>query len=527
MSQSASLNAAIALTRFGLGARAGEIEAVGDDAHGWLTAQIRPGGAPLPQGDLPTTDERVQDWLAYQQTGQQRRQIRRQESAVSGTVTPDGAMAEPMAEGAAMSAMAQQGQSPAQTAPMSDEAQAAFDARRESRRDLAQETAREFVARADLGATTPDGFAERWALFWANAFTVSATKFQSGVFIGPYEREAIRPHVFGRFEDLVLAAESHPAMLTYLDQAQSVGPNSVAGQRRNAGLNENLAREILELHTLGSDGGYTQADVTELARALTGWSIPTGRGGSGQGRGQGRGQGGGQGRGRRAAAMAEAPAGNGFVFRAVVHEPGTRTVLGKTYAEGGAEQGRAILRDLANTPQTARRLSHNLARHFVADEPPPTLVQKLEAAWTSSRGDLAQVARALIEAPEAWEPQASKIKTPYEFIVSTHRALGTRPQRPQPLQQALVQMGQPAFSAPSPEGWPDTAADWAGPDALVKRLNWAKTVGDRATDTDAEAVAAAALGPRLGERSRLAIARAESRAEALTLFLMSPEFQRR
>lgn len=520
MRQSASLNAAIALTRFGLGAGPGEIEAVGDDARDWLMSQIRPDGAPSPQGDLPTTDERVQDWLAYQQTGQQRRQIRRREGTAPENASPPAAMAQPMAEGAAMSAMTQQGQTLAQTAPMSDEAQAAFDARRESRRDLAQETAREFVARADLAVTTPDGFAERWALFWANAFTVSATKFQSGIFIGPYEREAIRPHVFGPFEDLVLAAESHPAMLTYLDQAQSVGPNSVAGQRRNAGLNENLAREILELHTLGTDGGYTQADVTELARALTGWSIPTNRGGGGQGRGQGR-------RGRRAAALAEPASENGFVFRTIIHEPGTRTVLGKTYAEGGAEQGRAILRDLANAPQTARRLSHNLARHFVADEPPPALVQKLEAAWISSRGDLAQVAQALIEAPEAWEPQATKIKTPYEFIVSTHRALGTRPQRPQPLQQALIQMGQPAFSAPSPEGWPDTAADWAGPDALVKRLNWAKTVGDRAAETDADAVAAAALGPRLGDRSRLAIARAESRAEALTLFLMSPEFQRR
>ncbi|MFA4950514.1 DUF1800 family protein [Brevundimonas sp.] len=519
-SQNASLNAAIALTRFGLGAGPGEIEAVGNDARDWLAAQIRPDGAPSPQGDLPTTDERVQDWLAYQQTGQQRRQIRRQEGAGPQNALPPAARAQPMAEGAAMSGMAQQGQTPAQTAPLSDEAQAAFDARRESRRDLAQETAREFVARADLGATTPDGFAERWALFWANAFTVSAIKFQSGIFIGPYEREAIRPHVFGRFEDLVLATESHPAMLTYLDQAQSVGPNSVAGQRRNAGLNENLAREILELHTLGTDGGYTQADVTELARALTGWSIPTNRGAGGQGRGQRR-------RGRRGAALAEPASENGFVFRTIIHEPGTRTVLGKTYAEGGAEQGRAILRDLANAPQTGRRLSHNLARHFVADEPSPALVQKLEAAWTSSRGDLAQVARALIEAPDAWEPQATKIKTPYEFIVSTHRALGTRPQRPQPLQQALIQMGQPAFSAPSPEGWPDTAADWAGPDALVKRLNWAKTVGDRAAETDADAVAAAALGPRLGERSRLAIARAESRPEALTLFLMSPEFQRR
>lgn len=163
----------------------------------------------------------------------------------------------------------------------------------------------------------------------------------------------------------------------------------------------------------------------------------------------------------------------------------------------------------------------------MSDAPPKALVDQLEAAWLGSRGDLAVVARALIAAPEAWDPQLAKIKTPYEFIVSSHRALGTQPQRPQPLQQALNQMGQPAFSAPSPEGWSDMAADWAGPDALVKRLNWAKTVGDTARTSDPNAVAAGALGPRLSERSRLAVARAESRPEALTLFLMSPEFQRR
>lgn len=225
--------------------------------------------------------------------------------------------------------------------------------------------------------------------------------------------------------------------------------------------------------------------------------------------------------------MTGLPGETGFVFRANVHEPGARTVIGRTYAEGGADQGEAILRDLANRPETARRLARNIARHFVADEPPAALVARLEAAWTGARGDLAQVARALITAPEAWDPQPRKIKTPYEFIVSSHRALGTRPQRPQPLQQALIQMGQPAFSAPSPEGWPDTASDWAGPDALVKRLNWAKTVGETAQNEDPNAVAADALGPRLSERSRLAVARAESRPEAVTLFLMSPEFQRR
>lgn len=498
--------AAIALTRFGLGARMGEIDAVAADPKGWLHDQVRPDvGAPNPTGDLEETAARVEAFLDYQRDSQGARQARREI---------------PPAQGAAMTpaAMPMDGASP--------QAQAALDARRESRRDLTQGTAQEFLARTVLGATTRSGFAERWALFWANAFTVSATKFQSAIFIGQYEREAIRPHVFGRFEDLLVSAETHPAMLLYLDQAQSIGPNSRAGERRKAGLNENLAREIMELHTVGADGGYSQADVTEFARALTGWSVPTNRDATQMTRASTGARG-----GRRRQALQAATAGdvgqNGFTFRTTVHEPGVRTVMGRTYAEGGAEQGKAILRDLANRPETARRLARNIARHFVADDPPKTLVDRLEAAWTGSRGDLAQVAKTLVDAPEAWDSAPAKIKTPYEFIVSSHRALGTQPQRPQPLQQALIQMGQPAFSAPSPEGWPDTAADWAGPDALVKRLNWAKTVGDTAQAADPNAVASAALGPRLTERTRLAVARAESRPEALTLFLMSPEFQRR
>lgn len=498
-----SLKAAIALTRFGLGARPGEIDTVRADPARWLEGQVRPEGASMPGGDLKTTRERIDDLLDYQKNSQAARQVRRAATPEATQPTASEAM-----------------DAPSSTEP---QANAAFDARRKSRRSLTQDTAREFLARAQQGATTDAGFAERWALFWANSFTASATKFQSAIFMGQYEREAIRPHVFGRFEDLAVSAETHPAMLLYLDQAQSIGPNSPAGERRQAGLNENLAREMMELHTVGADGGYSQADVTELARALTGWSIPNGRDGGARRQGAALRAG----RRRATEGAADEPGENGFVFRPNVHEPGTRTVLGKTYADAADKQGEAILRDLANRPETAKRLARNLARHFVTDAPPQALVDQLEAAWLGSHGDLAVVARALIAAPEAWDPQPAKIKTPYEFIVSSHRALGTQPQRPQPLQQALNQMGQPAFSAPSPEGWPDMAADWAGPDALVKRLNWAKTVGDAARTSDPNAVAAGALGPRLSERSRLAVARAESRPEALTLFLMSPEFQRR
>ena len=494
---SSPTDAAIALTRLGLGARPGEIESVAADPRGWATAQIRPQGAPQPSGQFADTAQRVAQYVDYQSDAGLVRRDRRSAPQAGATSTPM-----------------------AQTAPGPDadpDAVARREARQAARREITQDTAQEFLARAQLGASTDDGFAERWALFWANAVTVSAVKFASGAFVGQYEREAIRPHVFGRFEDLVLAAEQHPAMLLYLDQARSVGPDSLAGARRNAGLNENLAREMMELHTVGADGGYTQGDVTELARALTGWSIPAVRDQRQANRPR---------RARNMAAPTE-PGPDGFVFRANVHEPGTRTVMGKTYPAAGLAQGQAILRDLARHPATAKRLSRRLAAHFVADDPPSALVDRLEEAWTRSGGDLAQVARALVEAPETWTPQPAKIKTPYEFVVSTHRALGTRPQRIQPLRQALLDMGQPPFAAPSPEGWPDAAADWAGPDALVKRLNWSRTAADAAQAANPSAVAASALGSRLSDRTRLAVARAESRPEALTLLFMSPEFQRR
>jgi uncharacterized protein (DUF1800 family) len=459
-----SAAASIAVTRFGLGARPGEIDAVARDPRAWLAGQIDPRGAPAPAGTFPTTTEQVAAFEAHRRAAQQTSRAERR--TATGMDAP--------AEGAS--------------------------ARQESRRALERGEAEEFLARVRLGATTGAGFAERWALFWANAFTASGLQFPTSHFVGVYEREAIRPNVFGRFEDLAVAAETHPAMLSYLDQAQSIGPNSRAGARRGAGLNENLAREIMELHTVGADAGYSQADVTEFARALTGWSI---------------------------ARPADATARNGFAFRAAAHEPGARTVMGRQYAADGYAQGERILRDLANRPETARRLSRKIAVHFVADAPPDALVDRLEAAWTGSRGGLAAVARALVEAPEAWTPQPAKVKTPYEFIISTHRALNEAPDRVAPVRRALLDLGQPMISAPSPEGWPDTAADWIGPNALVRRLNWAKTMGDASADVDAVAVASAALGPRLSDRTRQFLTRAESRAEAMTLFLMSPEFQRR
>lgn len=362
----------------------------------------------------------------------------------------------------------------------------------------------EIFARTKLATATDAPFRERWALFWANHFTVSSAKLQTAVLVGGFEREAIRPHVFGRFEDLLVASTTHPGMLVYLDQEKSAGPNSLAGVYRHMGLNENLAREILELHTVGADAGYTQADVTEFARALTGYSIGGPKEAS---ESQGR-----------------------FLYRPQLHEPGARTVMGKRYEQDGEPQARAILADLAASPKTAEHVARKLAIHFVADDPPPALVSRLRGAYLHSDGDLSEVANALIDAPDAWSADARKFKTPYEFVVSGYRAAGAQPGEPaKEVVQPLTFLGQRPFAAPQPNGWSDLASDWAAPDALVKRLSWASRFSAYYVPKDSAPVdvARAALGERLSVAAQTAIARAETRFEAFSILLMSPEFQRR
>ncbi len=489
--------AAIAVTRFGLGAKPGELAEARQDPHGFLRAQIRRSGADQPPGQAVGSRQRMGEFRDYQR---ERREARLEKTA---DVRPP-------------AATPANGADPA----MADT--------RPKRRDVAdpvkvvgnmlrEDISSDFTARAQLAASTDAAFRERWTLFWANHFTVSATKAITGTVVGPFEEEAIRPNVFGRFEDLLGAAESHPAMLTYLDQIQSVGPDSQAAQRRGGpngvgarfqqaalrpapGLNENLAREIMELHTVGVNGGYTQGDVTEFARAMTGLSI------------------GGERDGVYGAA----------VFREQAHEPGARMIMGVRYDQRGKEQTNAILTDLAAKPQTARFICGKIARHFVADDPPPALAARLEAAWTSSKGDLAYVADTLISAPEAWDPRPAKFKTPYEFIVSSFRAAGGQPQTFQSFGPILTALGQKPFSAPSPKGWPEDAQSWAAPDAIVKRMQFAQAFsGGAIRDRDPKVLAADALGERLTPDTAKAIARAESRQEGFALLLMSPEFQRR
>jgi len=464
---SKDMMAAIAVTRFGLGARPGEIDAAKVDPQAFLINQIRREGADIPQDGGETSAQRFEQMRDFQQ----QRKVERQQK--------DG---------------------------QADKTAAAAQTFKDAQRDLRDKVGADFLARARLATNTPDAFRERWALFWANHFTVSSTKQITSVLIGPFEREAIRPYVFSSFDNLLMASSTHPAMLTYLDQAQSIGPNSQAAgnaaRRGNgkAGLNENLAREILELHTVGVDAGYTQGDVTEFARALTGFSL---------GRDN------------------EERAGQ-FVFRENTHEPGSRTIMGRHYGQQGMKQGFAVLTDLAKDPHTARHVCGKIARHFVSDTPPASLTQRLERRWMDTGGDLAQVAKALVESPEAWDPTPAKFKTPYEYTLSTWRLIGAEPSAIERLAPILTGLGQKPFSAPSPKGWPEDAQTWAAPDALIKRMQWAQgfaaVVADR---TDPNALAVAALGDRLTPPVAKAVSRAETRKEAFALLVMSPEFQRR
>lgn len=379
-------------------------------------------------------------------------------------------------------------------------------------------------ARAASALQTGTPFVERLVHFWSNHFAVSVDKLLVIGLAGGFEADAIRPHVLGRFEDMLLAAVRHPAMLLYLDQARSTGPNSPAGRRaamrqargqgNGQGLNENLAREVLELHTLGVRSGYSQDDVTELARALTGWTLPDDGAGSGAGRNAG------------AEAGSETPA--SFRFVAGLHEPGVRTVLGRSYADGGEEQARAILRDLAAAPATATHIATKLARHFIADDPPAALVRRLADSYLSSGGKLSVVYQVLVTAPETWAAGGGKFKSPWEWTVSAMRALGRRELPPNQVANLLNQLGQPVWRPGSPAGWGDTAAAWAAPDALLRRVELAQRLaGQAGAAIDARALAPRILPGSLGDKTRTALARAESPATALALLLASPEFLRR
>jgi uncharacterized protein (DUF1800 family) len=358
-------------------------------------------------------------------------------------------------------------------------------------------------ARVTMAVEGPASFVERLVHFWANHFAVSADKPVLRALAGTMEFEAIRPHVLGRFTELLLAVERHPAMLIYLDQARSIGPNSRMAQetqRSNAvrvvGLNENLARELLELHTVG--GGHSQADVVEVARALTGWTV----GGT--------------------KSFSEATPGR-FTFRPEAHEPGDRTCLGKRYPEAGEEQALSILQDLAVHPATAHHIAGKLARHLIADDPPPALIERLAEVFLRTDGDLRAVYRALVKAPEAWAAPLAKFKSPWEWMISALRGLGVAPDSFN-VRRGLSDLGQPVWRPRSPAGWPDKAPAWAGPHALFARVRLAEQLARAAGPADARAIAPLILPGVLRRSTATVIGEADSATQALALLVAAPEF---
>ena len=515
---------AIALNRFGLGGRADE--APPSNARAWLLGQLdrfepRPEAiAAAPQrGEVVAEladyieQQRIEGRMRRQADGAagQRRGRRRRLRAVMADRASE-ATAQPTPE---MMPEPTAGQMPGMEANL---AGLPDPVRRFVRRAARDHYQTMVGARASAALTAPAPFVERMVHFWANHFAVSADKLTVIGLAGLLEFEAVRPHVLGRFRDMLLAVEQHPAMLLYLDQAQSIGPNSRAATlaarfgrgRQRRGLNENLAREILELHTLGVNGGYSQADVTELARAMTGWTV------SGLTRGPAR------------RFIGERGAPGSFHFAEAIHEPGHRTILGRGYDQEGEAQTRAVLDDLAGHPSTARHLATKLARHFAGDEPPPAMVERLTQAWSRSGGDLPTVYRAIIESPEAWRRESARFRTPWDWSLAALRAVGTRRLEPQPAAGLLVQLGQPVWRPGSPAGFDDLDASWAGPDALMRRVEAAERIAGRAGEAiDARTLAPRLLPGALSETTAQAIGRAESPSQGLALMLVAPEFLRR
>jgi uncharacterized protein (DUF1800 family) len=472
--------AVVALHRFGLGARGGDegdLLRAASDPRGFVKAEFSNGNAALLQSpSLLSTPALAELAFAYQAEIKQARAAAKQEAVAS------------EAAGAAMAPTelptpAHQRQPPPNVIQQSFRAEA--------------------LARLQRANAVECGTIERLVAFWSNHFCISARKGELGrMWAGAFEREAIRPHVLGRFGDMLKAVEQHPAMLFFLDNQQSLGPDSVAGQNRKRGLNENLAREIMELHTLGVGGGYSQQDVTALARILTGWSFAGRQGRLG------------------------AP--GSFIFNANAHQPGAQLLLGKSYGDDGVAQGEAALAGLARHPATARFIATKFARHFVADDPPQALVARLSDVFQTSDGDLRALTMALIDSDEAWQVPLTKLRSPYDFLVAIGRLLAHTPEDPTATLGGLNLLGQPLWSPAGPNGFPDSNAAWAAPEGMKLRLDIAARVASRAAELpDARDLLELACADAASPETRHAIERAESRQQALALLLMSPELQRR
>lgn len=486
--------AALAAQRFGFGPRPGELRAISGDPRGWVKAQLGPQTTlPAPIAALPPAED---DLLAFGRWLARRR-----------LNNGNGARIEERAERQGIT------QEELQRLSVEEDFVENFRAR----------VTRAVAARVEAVLTSPTPVHERLVHFWSNHFTVSAAKPGAVALPPSFEKEAIRPHVGGRFADMLLASTKHPGMIVYLDNWLSVGPNSRIGQNPNrgrrlpgggrpTGINENLAREVLELQTLGVNGGYTQADVQALAAIITGWTYERPRL-----------------RDLVNDNLATRTGGQLFEFDADAHEPGPKTLLARTYAQTGVAQGEAALGDLARHASTARFIATKLCRHYIADDPPPAAVARVERSFRESDGDLRETMEALVDSPEAWETPFAKFKRPEEYAISVLRIANVRDLPPGAGIAALAAMGQRPYSAPGPDGWADTAEAWLTADLVFKRIEFAQAYAERIARADVDPVqlGQACLGGLMSDETETAIRRAESPVQGFALLFGAPEMQRR
>lgn len=443
-----SLESFIASNRFGLGARPGDLDKIARDPQGWLRAQIM--NPVIPPDIAAIAQENTPFYKNIGPGG---------DKVINGTANIDKNL------------------------------------QRQAIKKMITTYADHTTRRFNAQVKSDQPFVERLVMFWSNHFTVSTQKKLVAGLVNRYEAEAIRPHVTGKFADMLLASAKHPAMGFYLDNVRSIGPDSPAGRRRDKGLNENLAREILELHTLGVGGGYTQADVIALAKIITGWGLDREQG--------------------------------TFAFNDRLHEPGSKTLLGVKFDEGGVSEGERALRMLAAHPATARHVATKLARHFIADDPPADAIARLSDIFLRSGGDLKALALALVDIKACWADPLAKMKSPYEFVLSAYR-LTDSAARDAVLLKGLESLNYRVFSATSPAGYADTATALVSPDGLLKRIEWAHVFArTMPVTTDPQILAEQSFAPVMREDTRFVIAGAESARHGIAFVLASPEFQRR
>ncbi|MBS0384232.1 MAG: DUF1800 domain-containing protein [Proteobacteria bacterium] len=485
--------AALAAHRFGFGPRPGELRAIADDPRGWVKSQLAPTQAlPAAIAALPPAED---DLLAFGRWLVQRRL--------------NNGNAQQLEQRAARQGVSQQLQM--------------LTTEQDFIQNFRQRVSNAVGARLEAAMLTDAPVHERLVHFWSNHFTVSTVKPAAIALPPSFEKDAVRPHVGGRFADMLLASSKHPGMLIYLDNWLSIGPHSLAaryperarrlpGGQRPTGINENLGREIMELHTLGVHGGYTQADVQALAAILTGWTYQRAN--------------------LRMLLNQDVGARNGeqlFEFDAAAHEPGAQTLLGRTYAQDGVDQGEAALRDLAARPACAHFIATKLCRHYIDDQPPPAAVERVARAFARSDGDLRVTMEAVVDSPEAWATPFAKFKQPEEYAITLLRAANVQTLPPNAGVGALMAMGQRPYAAPGPDGWADISDAWLTADLVWKRLEFAQRFAERLAraDIDPISIGEASLGPRMSDETRTAVQRAESPAQGLAILFAAPEIQRR